>query len=58
MGPRPLDPKEIDELPVPPGKAYTLDIVIWLLVNRSGVSLSSFVASSQTIYTYKPYCLR
>ena len=38
MGPRPLGPKEIDGLLVPPGKAYTL--LTDHLVNRSSLSLS------------------
>ena len=48
-GPRPLGPKEINRLRVPPGKAYTLITV------RSGLSLPRKSASSQTINKYKAF---
>ena len=48
LGPRPLGPKEIDGLLVPPGKAYTL------LTNH--LSLPRKNGSSQTIHMYiKPF---
>ena len=49
-GPRPLGPKEIDGLLVPPGKASLL----LLLVNSSGLSLPRKSGSGQTVHTYKP----